>query len=225
MLRWPHVGERNGSRCSLSRFVRPFGSDDQQVTHTNFYLQMRIRNLTQVLAYNLVSDCTERPVFFYTLHLTSKSAPFFTSDQATGLNPRWMEIDFKENSGLSSSCQFFVYIIFFESGRYGEYIVLAGFVIRIWQAGVPDKLVTTWGVCLSGLQLAPLDQDLSRTVTPNNLVFFLQGLRFVPPVQDQSIERLPSALVNSIDTKNSYPVNQLRRFELYFCRVIGTIFF
>jgi hypothetical protein len=97
--------------------------------------------------------------------------------------------------------------------------VFSGFVIRIWQAGVPDKLVTTWGVCLSGLQLAPLDQDLSRTVTPNNLVFVLQGLRFVPPVQDQSIERLPSALVNSNDTKNSYPVNQLRRFDINFYSV------
>jgi hypothetical protein len=108
------------------------------------------------------------------------------------------------------------FCLLLESGRHVKFFVFAGFVIRIWQAGVPDKLVTTWGVCLSGLQLAPLDQDLSRTVTPNNLVFVLQGLRFVPPVQDQSIERLPSALVNSNDTKNSYPVNQLRRLDSIF---------
>jgi len=72
-----------------------------------FTLQMRVRNLTRVLAYNLTTDFppdgAERPVFFYTLHLTSKSAPFFTSDQATGLNPRWMEIDFKDKAGLFSS--------------------------------------------------------------------------------------------------------------------------
>ncbi|XP_059480262.1 UV radiation resistance-associated gene protein isoform X2 [Neocloeon triangulifer] len=159
--------------------------------------QMRVRNLTQILAYNLypesLQECGERPKFFFTLHLTSKSAPFYTSDHATGPNPRWIEIDFKDKAGLSSS----------------------SFVICIWQVGLPDKLIFTWGVCLSGLQLAPLDQDLSKVSSTKTLVFFIHGYRFVPPTKDQILMRLASATVNSNDVKLSYPVNQLRRLKTY----------
>ncbi|XP_065344296.1 UV radiation resistance-associated gene protein isoform X1 [Cloeon dipterum] len=156
--------------------------------------QMRVRNLTQILAYNLHAEPSpERAIFFYTLHLTSKSAPFYTSDQSTGPNPRWIEIDFKGKAGLSST----------------------SFVIRIWQVGSPNRLVTTWGVCLSGLQLAPLDQDLSKVSSSRNLVFFIHGFRFVPPSKEQVLMRLASAAVGTNDAKLSYPVNQLRRLKTY----------
>ncbi|KAF4522298.1 hypothetical protein B566_EDAN011006, partial [Ephemera danica] len=60
-----------------------------------FSQQLRLRNLTQVLAYNVRGHGPgiSRQLFYYTLHLTSKSAPFYSSEPCTGPNPRWVEIN------------------------------------------------------------------------------------------------------------------------------------
>lgn len=56
-------------------------------------LQQRLRNLIQILGYNLHSDPENKTLFYYTLHLTTMCAPFYTSEKIYGCNPKWAKID------------------------------------------------------------------------------------------------------------------------------------
>lgn len=69
--------------------------------------------------------------FYFTLHLTSMSAPFYTSEKINNPHPRWKELDLLEMPNTSASC----------------------IVLRVWQQNnsESDQIVLTWGVHFSGL--------------------------------------------------------------------------
>lgn len=54
-------------------------------------LQLRLRHLYQIMLYNATSQFTSS--FYYTLHLTTMCAPFYTSNKNDSLNPKWKELD------------------------------------------------------------------------------------------------------------------------------------
>jgi UV radiation resistance-associated gene protein len=56
--------------------------------------QLRLRNLIKISGHNIQCDNTIKCSIYFTLHLTSMSAPFFTSDRLDPhANILWSEID------------------------------------------------------------------------------------------------------------------------------------
>ncbi|KAG8237879.1 hypothetical protein J437_LFUL017170 [Ladona fulva] len=113
---------------------------------------------------SLVSDVC---VYYYTLHLTTMSAPFYKSEKVQGENPRWAELEMKDIMQESASV-----------------------VIRIWkhrQNDGGDTLVTAWGVYFSGLVPIPMVHSTltlpsSVCLGPNTIVFHMQdGACFTSP--------------------------------------------
>lgn len=51
------------------------------------------------MAYNL--NVERQGAFYYTLHLTSMCAPFYTSEKIENSNPKWSELDIKSLPSLS----------------------------------------------------------------------------------------------------------------------------
>lgn len=72
-----------------------------------FNFQQRLRNLIQIFGYNLCaadSDLsTNRTSFYYTLHLTTMCAPFYTSERVCNRNPKWAKIDVCSSIGSAKS--------------------------------------------------------------------------------------------------------------------------
>lgn len=69
--------------------------------------QLRLRNLIQVLAFSIKND-KNRPLeeksnnkesFYYTLHLTTMSSPFYTSEKLETDSPKWKEIEITSWAG------------------------------------------------------------------------------------------------------------------------------
>lgn len=71
----------------------------------NFLLQLRLRHLYQIMGLNLTS--AKKGTFYYTLHLTSMCAPFYTSEKVDGSNVKWAELDIKNLPSLSVSGESF----------------------------------------------------------------------------------------------------------------------
>lgn len=63
--------------------------------------QLRLRHLRQITAYNVIADGPGQ--FYYTLHLTSMSAPFYTSEEIDSPNPKWTELDLSSIPSPSST--------------------------------------------------------------------------------------------------------------------------
>lgn len=73
---------------------------------------------------------TDAASYYYTLHLTTMCAPFYTSESVSNPNPKWAELNLMNMPNLSASC----------------------IVLRIWQHtdNGADKIILTWGVNFSG---------------------------------------------------------------------------
>lgn len=71
--------------CRCINFIVPINPNPE------FCFQLRLRHLKQITAYNVVAE--ENACFYYTLHLTSMSAPFYTSEEIDSPNPKWIELD------------------------------------------------------------------------------------------------------------------------------------
>lgn len=66
------------------------------------YFQQRLRNLIQIFGYNLCGDnnnTDQMTSFYYTLHLATMSAPFYTSEKICNPNPKWNKIDICNSIG------------------------------------------------------------------------------------------------------------------------------
>ncbi|XP_072382566.1 UV radiation resistance-associated gene protein [Diabrotica undecimpunctata] len=117
--------------------------------------QYRLRHVYQIMGLNLGTDDTGS--FYYTLHLTTMSAPFYTSEEMNNPNPKWSELNLKEMSNLSASCV----------------------VLRIWQHSNDgaDKILVTWGVNFSGLcYIGNKISDIQPYFFKNNsVIFYMQG--------------------------------------------------
>lgn len=114
--------------------------------------QLRLRNLIQITGHNLVND--NQCSFYYTLHLTSMCAPFYTSEKIDNNNPAWCDIDCELLTKSSSKSVF----------------------IRIWKhypAENNDIIFLKWGIFFSGL--VNIENRNSMNLVENSLVFQLNG--------------------------------------------------
>ncbi|KAL0859854.1 hypothetical protein ABMA27_010193 [Loxostege sticticalis] len=129
--------------------------------------QLRLRSLIQIVGYNIrpPEGCTSQCSFYLTLHHTTMSAPFYTSERISSPHPKWKEIDSELIQRMSST----------------------NVVIRIWchamtasdQTEVPqDTIIQTWGVYFSGLRYIGANLALNFTsdcFKSNTLVFQMHG--------------------------------------------------
>lgn len=167
--------------------------------------QQRLRSLIQVIAYNIrrgeKSSNDKKPTkcsYYYTLHLTTMSAPFYTSEKLESDNPKWGEIEINEVNGAAN-----------------------GVVIRLWchSSQDVDQIITVWGIYFSGLvYLGPrlVSADPS-TFLPNTIVLHMQGGYFTAPhcfkQPTTPTQRLVCVTLNTSDVRLSYSVNLLSRLH------------
>lgn len=99
-------------RCSLERmvtlsystsnFIYCFTSLSFCDTEPSFCLQQRFRNLIQIIGCNIGLDKDRNTKYlndisyYYTLHFSTMSAPFYTSEKISKEHPKWSEINFKD---------------------------------------------------------------------------------------------------------------------------------
>ncbi|KAF5281404.1 hypothetical protein FQA39_LY17800 [Lamprigera yunnana] len=128
-----------------------------------FTQQLRLRHLYQIMVYNVTSGGSGSS-YYYTLHLTTMCAPFYTSEKSESLNPKWKELD--PESFVYSS--------------------ISAFVIRIWktQENDVDVVILTWCINLSGLtylgvKLSEIQPDSFRK---NSVILHLRGGYFTSSV-------------------------------------------
>lgn len=132
--------------------------------------QLRLRSLIQIVGYN-IRPPESYPVqcsFYLTLHHTTMSAPFYTSERICSPHPKWKEIDSEITHNMSST----------------------NVVIRIWCHTLhptescnnrQDTVIQTWGVYFSGLRY--IGANLASNFTSdcfkcNTLVFQMHGGHF-----------------------------------------------
>jgi len=153
--------------------------------------QIRLRHLRQICARCIrrdppASDADECK-FYYTLHITMMSAPFYTSEYLSGENIDWSDIDcrkFPENIVTASS----------------------GVVVRLWAKdedihSVPE-LVTAWGVYFSGLlYLGSQCPKESALFLDNSLIFGTSWGYFVSEVSLTTL--LPQPIQTTSHTPSS----------------------
>ncbi|XP_060535872.1 UV radiation resistance-associated protein [Cylas formicarius] len=119
--------------------------------------QLRLRHVYQILAFNLRGDVKGSGGFYFTLHRTSMSSPFYASAKASGRHPKWPEVVSDEANNSSA----------------------ADVVVRVWRASKTgdDAVVLAWGVNFSGLaylgnKIADLQPAYFRDDT---VIFFMRG--------------------------------------------------
>ncbi|XP_049775657.1 UV radiation resistance-associated gene protein [Schistocerca cancellata] len=195
--------------------------------------QLRLRNLIQVIAYNVgingedshdvkidwahqqkqVRTCcspdyilqkqksdNKKFSFYYTLHLTTMSSPFYTSEKLESENPKWEEIEVNDFVGNVNTA-------------------VNGIVIRLWlhRKQEKDVVLTVWGVYFNGLiYLGPKLCSDPSSFCINTIVFHMHGGYFTAPEcfkeQPQKI-RNSRILLNQSDVRPSYTVSLLLRLH------------
>lgn len=70
--------------------------------------QIRLRHLRKVCMRNVqrkLETYSESAVYYYTLHITTMSAPFYTSEHQSGENVDWKEVDTRKfPESIVNSC-------------------------------------------------------------------------------------------------------------------------
>lgn len=163
--------------------------------------QLRLRNLIQISGHNI--ECEPKASLYYTLHLTSMSAPFFTSDKLDSpKNAIWPEINCQAivKSTAHSVC------------------------IRVWQQSnavdrqqhilsldkadavnkTDDKILFLWGVYFSGL--VPISKRTDVKLRENSLVFHIHG-GFFTAADCLLPESVPMQLVGLLGTQRRAMAN------------------
>ncbi|CAH0403751.1 unnamed protein product [Chilo suppressalis] len=128
--------------------------------------QLRLRSLIQIVGYNIrpPEGCRSQCSFYLTLHHTTMSAPFYTSERISSPHPKWKEIDSEMIHRMSST----------------------NIVIRIWchilqstdEVLPQDTVIETWGVYFTGLRYIGANLALNFTsdcFKSNTLVFQMHG--------------------------------------------------
>ncbi|XP_046675744.1 UV radiation resistance-associated protein-like [Homalodisca vitripennis] len=167
--------------------------------------QQRLRNLLQIIAYNInpyekcphLEKSTRKNCYYYTLHLTTMSAPFYTSEKLESDNPKWADVEINQVNGAAN-----------------------GVVIRVWchPSDGSEQMVTVWGVYFSGLSyLGPrlVGTDPSQFKS-NTIVFHMQGGYFTAPhcfKEARPASRVLSAEIPVTDIRPSYSVSLLLRLH------------
>ncbi|KAJ4442138.1 hypothetical protein ANN_12004 [Periplaneta americana] len=139
--------------------------------------------------------------FYYTLHLTTMSAPFYTSEKLESDNPKWAEIEVGDLTCHVNAA-------------------VNGIVVRLWlhREGEQDHVITVWGVYFSGLvYLGPKLLFDPAVLKLNTIVFHMHGGYFTaseclkeaapPKIRNTSV------VVSAADARPSYNVNLLLRLH------------
>lgn len=154
--------------------------------------QLRLRNLIQITGHNIVAD--PKSAIYFTLHLTSMSAPFFTSEKLDSVkNAIWAEINCQI---INKSTSQFVCVRVWQSIRHhktedvcrdqrtlshhptskmtGSHdSAMANSDARTEQKHSADTVLFMWGVYLSGL--IPISKRSDIKLKKNGLVFYMHG--------------------------------------------------
>lgn len=129
--------------------------------------QLRLRNLIQITGHNI--ECKKNSSLYYTLHMTSMSSPFFTSEQSdTPKNAMWSEINFQNIFELGSRS---VCVRVWQ--HYNGNQTNSSLKITNSTAIQQDELLFLWGVYFSGLVQIP--NRTSTQLKENALIFQMHG--------------------------------------------------
>ncbi|XP_011298562.1 UV radiation resistance-associated gene protein [Fopius arisanus] len=163
--------------------------------------QLRLRSLCQVIGCNLETDKNHKICWFYfTLHRSSMSSPFYTSEPIDNGSPRWvsLEVPTLHATGLSTANEI---------------------ILRLWRRTVvadptSDVTVFTWGISFTGLvYMGPkLSNNLEPMLRPNSLIFHLYGGFFVPSyclLHPPEFRRYLYMSVSNSEIRDSYTVSKL----------------
>nr|CAI5824924.1 unnamed protein product [Callosobruchus analis] len=167
------------------------------------------------MCFNLLTEVQGR--FYYTLHSTTMSAPFYTSDKSSNPHVKWPELDLREIQNTSASC----------------------IVLRIWQCDIDgtDEIVLTWGVNFSGLvyignKIADIQPHQFKM---NTVIFYMLGGYFtshhmirtdlqkpvpfhssmntVNTLNNTVVYKRVAVKVNKNEIQNSYNLQKLRKLQ------------
>ncbi|XP_012260852.2 uncharacterized protein LOC105688841 [Athalia rosae] len=164
--------------------------------------QLRLRNLIQVIGYNLTTEepCETKRSFYYTLHRTTLSSPFYTSEPIDSVSPKWASLDVPilHTTGHSAA---------------------SDIVLRVWRRvevgdTTTDVVIQAHGLSLTGLVYlgTKLPSNLEDLLKDKSLIFYLQGGYFVPPcccASPPELKKYLSVSVQATDVRDSYTVNKL----------------
>ncbi|KAI4471451.1 uv radiation resistance-associated protein [Holotrichia oblita] len=177
--------------------------------------QLRLRHLRQITAYNVVVEGSG--LFYYTLHLTSMSAPFYTSEEIDSPNPKWTDVDLSSVPSQSATAC----------------------VLRIWQANPKemDRIILTWGINFSGLVylgnkltdvqpssfkekavILHLHGGLFTSIVTlrndlQNPIPFIDHLNVISTEDETKVYRTLATKLPPNETKKSYSAEKLRRLQ------------
>ncbi|KAL0274248.1 UNVERIFIED_CONTAM: hypothetical protein PYX00_006719 [Menopon gallinae] len=181
--------------------------------------QLRLRSLIQILAFSIRRDAQgpdsskglkgsddnnpKSESYYYTLHSTTMSAPFYTSEKVCSDSPKWKEIEFNSFVGnVSNSTD--------------------AFVIRLWSTTndslketSDDQVIAVWGVYLSGLTYIGPNLGADTPLKSNSIVFLMPGGYFtdVRCLESKPKIRYISVTVSQSYIQPSYNVNTLTRLH------------
>ncbi|XP_057376336.1 UV radiation resistance-associated gene protein-like [Daphnia carinata] len=150
-------------------------------TDTN---QIRLRHLRKVCIRNVWLKQETNPesiVFYYTLHITTMSAPFYTSEHQSGESIDWNDVDTRKfPESIVNSCP--------------------GVVVRVWAKQDSDsstpELITVWAVYFNGLVYLGSQPPKEAILFANNALIFgmnwgfftagnsLKSQLVFPPIQE-----------------------------------------
>lgn len=136
--------------------------------------QLRLRNLIQISGHNIV--CEHKTSIYYTLHLTSMSAPFFTSDKLESpKNAIWPEINCQ--AIVKSTAHSVCIRVWQQSNDVGRQQHQLSSLDKTETAPavkqIDDKMLFLWGVYFSGL--VPISKRTDVKLRENSLVFHIHG--------------------------------------------------
>lgn len=132
--------------------------------------QLRLRSLIQISGHNIVCDHLKCSVYF-TLHTTTMSAPFYTSEKLdVHNNIIWPEINCPMALKSSLRC---VCVRVWQHYRQSNAETVPQADDQGECSGQEDKLLFLWGVYFSGL--VPLTRRSEKRLKENTLVFQMHG--------------------------------------------------
>ncbi|XP_046402166.1 uncharacterized protein LOC124168097 [Ischnura elegans] len=164
--KWKEFAPLFSQQCRLRHLVRITAFNVDVVEDRKSKEHRRVTPTPSPLHTASGEPSSEVFYYYYTLHLTTMSAPFYKSEKIQGENPRWAELEMQEILAHSTS------------------LVSKGVVVRIWkhrqknsEACGEDTLVTAWGVHFSGLVPIPMTHVIpsSPPLGPNTIVFHMNG--------------------------------------------------